>query len=263
MRLRILRQRLFSKRFIRKAKDWYRRLVFRLDSWLRKSNSVFEFSESPECVFRLQVVRLDSNVRHAGALHPKGDRIIVLHLWNEHVPAIQSDGPLAWAIKVHYLIETSFRELACWLAKRPDLGDVQLIAADAVFGVRAQKGRLGRMARRYGFDVMPAQYFSRPGALRRFGENVLISMFVLACNPVAFRLNGLWRYRLLMMMTRQTLFSRYSRAPDEAQARDADGEFETECETLIPLNEQVVVYLQDVRREPVAEAIGSGPTAAE
>jgi hypothetical protein len=49
--------------------------------------------------------------------------------------------------------------------------------------------------------------------LHRFGENILISMTVLARNAAALRADTLWRDRALVLLSRQRLQRRYGDRP--------------------------------------------------
>src|SRR5262249_57804037 len=68
---------------------------------------------------------------------PRGiDRVIDLHLWNEHVPLMPKQGAtIAWARRMCFCIEVSLRELAKHLMARPELDDISVIRANVTFGV--------------------------------------------------------------------------------------------------------------------------------
>src|SRR5262249_61089430 len=68
---------------------------------------------------------------------PRGiDRVIDLHLWNEHVPLMPKQGAtIAWARRMCFCIEVSLRELAKHLMARPELDDIR----DGVSPTRARR----------------------------------------------------------------------------------------------------------------------------
>lgn len=188
--------------------------VFRFDRWLQRYYSVVEFSDRPDCIFRAQVETL----RHAlplpdGGQLPAGRRVLTLHLWNEHVPLMPANGAtLAWARRMSHCLDLSLRELARWLSARADLTDIALIRAQSVFGTAEQARQVAWITQRYGFEKVPEPRPSVGERLHRLGENVLISLMVLARNPIAFRLDSLRRERVTIVMPRTLLASHYGPA---------------------------------------------------
>jgi len=140
-----------------------------------------------------------------------GDRLIRLHVWNEQFPAFPAGGPtLAWARRVNRAFEISLRELAHFLEVRPDLDDITGICGNMTFGRADRSARLARFVRRFGFekiDLHGSQSFRQ--RMHWFGENILISMIVLTYNATALRADTLWRDRVLVVLSRQTLRRRY------------------------------------------------------
>ncbi len=58
---------------------WLGALIERLDRYLRRRQGVSEFTQSPDCVFRIQVARSDADVTLSdGTAVRTGDRIISL-----------------------------------------------------------------------------------------------------------------------------------------------------------------------------------------
>lgn len=192
-------------------------LVFRFDRWLQRHYSVVEFSDDPNCIFRAQVETLRHGVTLSdGGQLPAGRRVLTLHLWNEHVPLMPAEGAtLAWARRMSHCLDLSLRELAGWLSARADLADIALIRAQSVFGTAEQARQVIRITQRYGFETIGEPPPSVGERLHRFGENVLISLMVLARNPMAFRLDSLRRDRVSIAMPRTLLASRYGPATAE------------------------------------------------
>ena len=129
--------------------------VFGLDRWLRRWHGVYEYSNNPVCLFRLnrgtaeQVLSLADGTR----IGP-GDPILNLHLWNEHIlPMTQDGATLAWARRLSRAIDVSLRELAQWLGRRHDLDNIAALRADMRLGTTEQTKQLARIAGRYGFEV--------------------------------------------------------------------------------------------------------------
>jgi hypothetical protein len=171
---------------------------------------VYEYSVHPQCLFRLQVVRLDDPLVLAdGTSVRSGSRALVLHLWNEQMPVIGRTGPsLAWARKADRAMDVSLRELACYLAAQPHLGDIAVICGSMpVIGCR-QAEQFARILARYGFEAA-VDDADRRGLLHRLGDAVLVLMLVLAANPRAVRSSLLRCCNMRIFVSRVALERRY------------------------------------------------------
>lgn len=185
-------------------------LLAPIDGHLRRQQAIYEFSDNPACIFRLQELRLQQAVALAdGSVFNPGERVLDLHLWNEHIPHLEAH-PLRWARRMSECLHTSLRELARYLHERPDLSDIVAIRANMSFGTAEQTAQLVRIASRYGFETVAGPEILTAGQrLHRFGENILITLFVLARNRAAIRRDSLWRSRTLAFLSRAALEQRY------------------------------------------------------
>jgi hypothetical protein len=193
------------------ASSWLQSAVFGLDRCIRRRLGVYEYSAHPQCLFRLQVVRIDDPLVLAdGASVRPGSRVLVLHLWNEQMPVIGRTGPtLAWARKADRAIDISLRELACYLAAQPHLGDIAVICGNMpVIGCR-QAEQFARILGRYGFQAA-VDDADRRGLLHRLGDAVFVLMLVLAANPRAVRSAFLRCCNMKFFVSRAVLERRYS-----------------------------------------------------
>ena len=70
-----------------------------VDSVLRSRFGIEEFSDDPDCIFRISRDRaLRPRILSDGAAIRRGDPVLQVHLWNEHLPAMSRDGrSAAWA----------------------------------------------------------------------------------------------------------------------------------------------------------------------
>ncbi len=204
----------------RRSHPWLAELVFAFDAVLRHRHHVVEFSTNPACIFRLNVARAE----HAFTLADQtrieaGDRIVDLHLWNEQIPAVPKAGPtISWARTFCGRLELSVRELAQYLMTHSEMDDVAAVGANVAQGTREQRAQLTNIMRRFGFAPLPegeAQYAE--AALRRLGENILITAMVLAQNPVVLRAESLWRDRTPLFVSRTALLARYGQAPQRSK----------------------------------------------
>jgi hypothetical protein len=192
----------------RPSRRWLADAVGLLDRRLRREQAVFEYTRHPACVFRLDINSAVKALvlRDGTRVHP-GQRVARLHFWNEQVPAIPKGGAtIAWARQLQRAIATSLRELASFLASRPDLADVALVCGEVPSGTRAQSEQVARIMAHYGFEaIVEPEHLSVGERLHRLGENILISMILLAHNPGALHLDTLNRVRVPIHMSRRAL----------------------------------------------------------
>jgi len=187
--------------------------VFALDARLRRRYAVVEYTHNPSCVFRLQIVRSQSDLvlRDGTRLRP-GERVVQLHYWNEQIPPVPQTGmTIGWARQMTHSLEISLRELARYLADRSDLSDIAVISVDAVATMGQESGQLTRIMARYGFEAIarppPLPIAER---LRRFGENILIALRIFAQNARALR--SLTHGRIPFFLSRRALEHRFGGA---------------------------------------------------
>jgi hypothetical protein len=190
---------------------WLQTGVYALDRRIRRRLGVYEYSVHPECLFRLQVVHVDDPLMLAdGTSVTPGSRALVLHLWNEQMPVIGPTGPtLAWARRADRAIDTSLRELACYLAAQPHLRDIAVICGNMPVIGSEQAAQLARILARYGFEG-GVDDSDRRGLLHRFGDAVFVLMLVLAANPRAVRSALLRCCNMRFFVSRAALEQRYA-----------------------------------------------------
>ena len=187
-------------------------MMLAIDRRLRERNAVIEYTSDPRCILRIRIGRLDRIVSlEDGTMGRVGDRMIDLHLWNEHIPPIPRNGAsVSWARQWQQCMDVSFRELACFLVRRPDLDDISVLRAITAFGARERSAGNMLLMQRYGFeptaDMKPATMSERG---RRLADNVLMTLMVLAHNPAALRSDTLFRGRTFLFMSRRVLKARY------------------------------------------------------
>lgn len=190
--------------------SWLQSAVFALDRRIRRRLGVYEYTVHPQCLFRLQVVRIaDPLLLADGTSVRPGGRVLVLHLWNEQMPVIGRTGPtLAWARKADRAMDISLRELAGYLAAQPHLGDIAVICGNMPVIGGAQAEQLARILARYGFEAA-VDDADRRGLLHRLGDGVFVLMLVLAVNPRAVRSALLRCCNMRFFVSRAVLERRY------------------------------------------------------
>lgn len=193
------------------VQSWFWRGLFGLDRWLRRRYGVFEYTSSPRCIFRLSIIVTKNRLELAdGTCVEPGERLGDLHLWNEQLPILARTGPpLAWALEMNRRFPVSLRELACYLCSNPKFQDIRAIRAMLAFGAAKDTTRLIQMSSRYGFEPLAAGDVPALSPLHLLGENLLISLMVLARNKEALRLDSVRRVRIPVFLSRSTLERRF------------------------------------------------------
>jgi hypothetical protein len=189
-----------------------------LDQHLRKRQGIIEYSNSPKCIFRFQLIKShDGFVLDDGVFVKEGDRILDLHIWNEHVPIMDEGGPtIAFIRRLSGCIDASLAQLASYLSAREDLSDVKAIRGNLVFASKHRVSQLAKIASSYGFEHIPRETSpSLRERLHLFGENILISMLVMMRNPQSLRVDTLMRDRTRTFLSRYELLRRYPQAEEE------------------------------------------------
>ncbi len=183
----------------------------RIDDRLRRWNRVFEYSKDPHCMFRMQIgiARQDVSLSD-GTLLRCGDRLIDLHLWNEHIPEVPPEGPtIRWARQWAHGMYASLHQVSDFLGEHPELEDVEVIRAHTVLATARMEPQLVRIMGHFGFqtirDDRPVSWAER---FHRAGENVLGLLFVLAVNPRRARISVLSRTRSDFLISRKALRQR-------------------------------------------------------
>jgi len=198
---------------------WLEAMLAALDDRLRLRHGVIEYTNSSECLFRIQLVASnESYMLSDGTCIRRGDRVANLHVWNEQFPCFAGKGPtLGWARRVNQAFELSLRKLAGFLDGRCDFDDVVAICANMSLEPAERSAQLVRFVGRFGFERIAAgNSHSFRQQMHWFGENILISMMVLARNAAALRADTLRRDRTLVFLSRRELRRRYGLARDEA-----------------------------------------------
>lgn len=210
--------------------------INRLDRSLRARQGIVEYTNSPHCIFRMEVARSEDQIVLADRTTVRNaDRIIVLHLWNEHIPHLPPGGPtLGWGRRLSRALECSLRELESYLASRPDLDDIVAIRAEMALAAKERNDEAIALATRYGFEPIEVAKMPLSKRLHRFGENILIAMLVLAHNPASFRIDTLRRSCTPIVLSRATLRSRFAANDESSGKRSRRSDFAKDGNRPIP-----------------------------
>jgi hypothetical protein len=185
--------------------------VFALDRVLRWRNGVFEYSLDPQCLFRLEQRSADDTlVLGDGTEVRAGDPVLVLHLWNEHLPLMGRGGPgVAWAHKVSRGIRSSLLELVGYLELRPDLNDICVLYADFRVSGAKQAARAARTMARYGFETA-SECVDRRRAPQRMADALFVLMMAGVTNPCTVRGAPMRQANLRIFISRAVHEHRYA-----------------------------------------------------
>src|SRR5690348_8285124 len=209
--------------------DSIRQTGLRIDDELRRRNGVIEYSNDPQCVFRMQPKTAGRDVMLAdGTVVHRGDKLVLIHLWNEQVPEIPVGGPtILWGRKMGRMMGRSFRYLSEFLADNPAYDCAVAIQAELALATSSQTAQLVRIMQHFGFEIVPEpRGISWKEQMHRWGENILGLLLVLAVNPVSARISILWRVRSTVIISRKALDQRYgaSAAGPRIPTRSADSQ---------------------------------------
>ena len=185
-----------------RARPLWAEFIFALDTWLRTREGVFEYSHKPDCILRVQLGRLTSDVLLSdGTFGRSGDRVIDLHFWNEQIPVKPVAGySLAWGCRFNRSVAKSLRGLAQFLMSRPQLSDINIIRA------MTNLDSLQRIAARHGFEVICDPVELSPWQrMHRFGQNILFGLLTLACHCGRARPRKFSRSRQVIYLARGAL----------------------------------------------------------
>jgi hypothetical protein len=190
-------------------------LILMIDRSLQRLQGVFEYSNKPDCLFRIRFDRLRTEVVLSdGTFGRPGDPVVELHLWNEHIPVLPAAGPsLAWGRQLNRCFAESLGELTRFLMSQPEFLNITMVRANMSVGSKAQSDQLYRIVSRHGFEIFPdAVGLSLAVHVRRFGENILYWLLTLVFNPAAARSNKFWRSRGWIYLSRRVLERKYAAA---------------------------------------------------
>src|SRR5579872_217793 len=136
---------------------WIAQSALRIDNLLRRRSLVCEYSNDPRCIFRMQLDTARQDVALSeGASLRRGDRLINIHLWNEHMPEVPPEGPsLAWGRRLGGAMDASLRQLSEFLAGHPEFDDVVAVRAYTAIATARSESALRRIMDHFGFRTIP------------------------------------------------------------------------------------------------------------
>lgn len=187
-----------------------RALIRCLDALLRTVYGVFMFCEDPNCVLRLQLKEVHHSLSLSGGQVNKGEPVLMLHLWNEHLPPLPPTGPtLAWAVRFQRLLVKSFQAVAQQVCLDPRLVGIRAVGGVFALLPSGENSSGVQLMQRLGFRVFP--YHNPLGRFGEFWENLYSWLLIWTYNPASLRSHRLLRLqRSEIWMSKDEFLSRYS-----------------------------------------------------
>ncbi|MGA9348328.1 MAG: hypothetical protein WBW48_05925 [Anaerolineae bacterium] len=183
-----------------------------LDTLVRRAYHVREFTPDENCILRIAVGRSAGELTLSdGTRIEKGEVVGELHLWNEHLPRMDEEGPsLEWALRAYCLWRGSLKKLVTYLEDAPQFEKIRAFRGETAFLQGDLEG--SALFKRLGFDLVRR---NPTGKLRRFGdfwENLYTWWLIWTFNPGSMKTKGLMRLeRAQLWISRQALLERYER----------------------------------------------------
>jgi hypothetical protein len=188
-----------------------RGLIKRFDNWLCDRYGIFTFCQERDCILKLQYTLAPHPFQSGGSAIAKGDPVLELHLWNEHLPIVPPGGAdMVWATKTLRLFRYSL-SLAAHYARE----DSRFQPVHAVVGVTTilnppDGSNTSHPMERFGFKV--TRYRSPLGRFGEFWENFYAWWLVWAYNPPSARQRDLFiARRSEIWMAAQDFIGRYGK----------------------------------------------------
>lgn len=169
-------------------------IITRFDDFQRQRQKVFEFSDAPDCLLRLQISHTKYPIQLSNCEMSPGDQYLDLHLWNEHVPPMPPEGPnLAWASRTRRMFVSSLSKVAELISQDPQYKDIKMIRGITVLLTLSDEKNGKSMVERLGFTLMP--YHQTLGRFGEFWENFYTYVLMWTFNPNSLRNRNLIKSR--------------------------------------------------------------------
>src|SRR5262249_10562964 len=121
---------------------------------LRRGIGIVEFDTGADVLVCIGPRRAEREMRLSdGTTFRPGDRVLELHLWNEHLLTLPPRGPtLRRAVAARRQVMGSLCRLATHLQSAPDLGEVKALCIKPAFASGNLARNLNWLATKHGFE---------------------------------------------------------------------------------------------------------------
>ena len=190
------------------------KLVRKIDALLRDFYDIFDYCHDEDCLLRMSITQSKRDITLSDGTHiSRGEKIVELHFWNEHMPQMPKSGPdMAWASAFRRKITCSLKELSDYIEAEPGLRDISAFFGDPPFSGQESMAPLLELVKRWGFDVVKKE--ATEGLWARFvafWEKVYTLMLVWVYNPGSLKSKNPWkRNRDELWISRNILISKYA-----------------------------------------------------
>jgi hypothetical protein len=171
-----------------------RALIRRFDAFLAQQYGLFNFTDEPDCLLRLQAAGAPHRLNFPGQVVQPGEPVLLIHLWSEHIPRTLPAGPdLAWAKTIQRAFLKSLQAVGSYIQEEPRLADIRAIGGVTILMFAGNRRNGARFMERLGFTVMP--YTNPLGRFGEFWENFYTWMLIWTYNPASLRSRKLFQMR--------------------------------------------------------------------
>ncbi len=190
------------------------KIVRKIDATLRDFYNIFDYCQDDDCMLRMSFTNSERDITLSdGTQITKGQKVVELHFWNEHMPQMPKSGPdMAWALAFRRKVIHSLKNLSSYIETNPEMKDISAFFGDPPFSGQESMSPLMEMVRRWGFDVVEKE--APEGIWERFvafWEKVYTLMLVWVYNPGSLKNKDAWvRNRDELWISRGLLINKYA-----------------------------------------------------
>ena len=164
-----------------------RRFVLFIDRLLRRRLGVYEFSDDPDCLLRLQITKAPHTLRLPDGVVEEGEPVLGLHLWNDRMRPIPAGGPdLTWGLWLRRNFERSLHLAGREMRRDPRLKRVRAVGATTGALVPGDASSGIRVMQHLGFHAGPYPH-RRFAWFIEFWEDFYSWWLMRAYNPTSLR----------------------------------------------------------------------------
>jgi hypothetical protein len=206
------------------ASTLFARLVSAADAISRKVQGIEEFDGDTACLLRIGFRRARHRfVLGADVIEPP-DRVIELHLWNEHVPRPQGRPNLGWIAAGRRQFERSLQSLADHLRAERRFDDVRAVVMTPALAGHDAERHVRRMQTLLGQDwTTVAMRRSLPQLLHQFIDDLWLWFLTKSFVPNGMPRARFFRRRQEFWISRERFLALYGSAA-EARPRAASSD---------------------------------------
>jgi hypothetical protein len=141
-----------------------------LDKHMRRRLGIVEFSDNPDCLFRVCFTPAYRDLQLHDVTVAQGAPIAEVHWWNEHLPKMGTAGlDMKWAVAMRRKLLVTHREMAQQLKLNPNWQAVQAVGTTTAMFPASDASWVRKM-KRMGYEV--SAHGNSGGATGEFFERI-------------------------------------------------------------------------------------------